>query len=104
MNDEEFRKLEQQYYDEVNRRENINRLKDRLANVVHMLDVITHTDPYTTVSEVELCLTTVTSIDGNCGGYSTTYEVKLPKGVTSKVLTQVKEELQNELNDVVNRG
>lgn len=104
MNDEEFKKLEKKYYDEVNRREKINTMKDRLAKVVHMLDAITHIDPYTTISELELYLTTVTSIDGNCGGYPTTYEVKLSNDLASKVLTQIKEELQTEIDNEVNRG
>lgn len=104
MNDEEFRKLEKKYYDEVNHRENITRMKNRLANVNEMLEVLTNDNPYTTISEVELYLTTVTSIDGNCGGYPTTYEVKLSKDLASKVLTQIKEELQTEIDNEVNRG
>lgn len=104
MNDEEFKLLEKRYYDEVNRREKINTMKDRLAKVDDMLDAITHIDPYTTISELELYLTTVTSIDGNCGGYPTTYEVKLSKDLASKVLTQIKEELQTEIDNEVNRG
>ena len=104
MNDEEFKLLEKRYYDEVNRREKIKTMKDILAKVVDMLDAITHIDPYTTISELELYLTTVTSIDGNCGGYPTTYEVKLSKDLASKVLTQIKGVLQTEIDNEVNRG
>ena len=104
MNDEEFKLLEKRYYDEINRRENITRMKNRLANVNEMLEVLTNDNPYTTISEVELYLTTVTSIDGNSGGYPTTYEVKLTKDLASKVLTQVKEELQTEIDYAVKGG
>lgn len=104
MNDEEFKLLEKRYYDEVNRREKINTMKDRLAKVDDMLDAITHIDHYTTISELELYLTTVTQIYDNCGGYPTTYEVKLSNDLASKVLTQIKEELQTEIDNEVNKG
>ncbi len=104
MNDEEFKKLEKRYYDEVNHRETITRMKNRLANVNEMLEVLTNDNPYTTISEVELCLTTVTSIDGNCGGYPNSYQVKLSEELAIKLLTKIKEELKTEIDNEVNRG
>lgn len=104
MNDEEFRKLEQQYYDEVNRREHIVTMKNKLNNTVEMLDVITNDNPYTTISALAVYLTTITSFDGNCGNYPNTYKVNLSKESAVKLLTQVKEELQTEIDNEVNRG
>lgn len=104
MNDEEFRKLEKKYYDELTRRESITHLKNKINNVDNMLVTLTNDDPYTTIVEMAVCLTTLTTLDGNYGGDTTSTQVKLTKDLTIKVLTQVKEELQNELDDVVNRG
>ena len=104
MNDEEFRKLEKQYYDEVNRREKINTMKNRLKNVTDVLDVLTNDNPYTTIVELAMCLTTVTTLDCTYGDNTTSYQVKLTKDVAIKLLIQLKEELQNEIDDSVNRG
>ena len=104
MKDEEFRKLEQQYYDEVNRRGNITRMKNSLSNVNDMLGVLTDTNPYTTISKLAVCLSTVESYDGHCEGDTTSFQVNLSEDLAIKLLTQIKEELQTNIDNEVNRG
>lgn len=104
MNDEEFKLLEQRYYNEVNRRQNINRIKNRIADVDNMLGVLTKDNPYETIAELAMCLSTVTSYDGNSGGYTNSYRVKLSDELAIKLLAQIKEELQTEIDNEVKMG
>ena len=103
MNDEEFKLLEKRYYDEVNRRQNINRIKNRIADVDNMLGVLTDENPYETIVELAMCLT-VTTIDGNYGGDTTSYQVNLSKELAIKLLAQIKGELQTEIDNEVKMG
>lgn len=104
MNDEEFKLLEKRYYDEVNRRQNINRIKNRIADVDNMLGVLTDENPYETIVELAMCLSTVTTLDGNYGGDTTSYRVKLSKELAIKLLAQIKGELQTEIDNEVKMG
>lgn len=104
MNDEEFKLLEKRYYDEVNRRQNINRIKNRIADVDNMLGVLTDENPYETIVELAMCLT-VTTIDGNRRiGDTNSYKVKLSKELAIKLLAQIKGELQTEIDNEVKMG
>ena len=104
MNDEEFKLLEKRYYDEVNRRQNINRIKNRITDVDNMLGVLTEDNPYETIVELAMCLSTVTSYNGKSGGNTNSYRVKLSEELAIKLLAQIKEELQTEIDNEVKMG
>lgn len=102
MKDEEFKALEKKYYAELERRNEIDSMQNKIKEVDKMLKKGFVEDGYTSISEMAIVIYKTIDWDGRGGGSSENYKIVFKSKEKLKELLEIyKKYLQEELDKLI---